>query len=162
MLKKRILFVCLGNICRSPMAQGVFQQLVKDRNLIQCFELDSAGTGAYHSGSSPDQRALATCQSKGIILSHKARQVNRKDFEVYDYIVAMDTSNLKFLKQMGAEEKLLLMRDFDFDATSSKDVPDPYYGGVEGFENVYEIVLRSSKGLLDHILNENVILKKKQ
>lgn len=151
MVKRRILFVCLGNICRSPMAEGVFKQVVKDRNLIQYFELDSAGTGAYHIGSNPDQRAQQVCYTKGITLSHKARQVEPGDFETYDYVIAMDTSNYNHLKKMSNSPRLMMMRDFDPEP-EGRDVPDPYYGGEEGFEEVYDILLRSSYGLLDYLM----------
>ncbi len=155
MIKRRILFVCLGNICRSPMAEGVFKQLLKDCNLIQSFELDSAGTGAYHIGSNPDQRAISTCAVKGIELVHKARQVIKDDVDVYDYILAMDARNYQFLKQLFPDHKgLKMMRDFDPQVYDSKDVPDPYYGGIEGFEEVYDILLRSSKGFLEYLVKE--------
>lgn len=152
MIKRRILFVCLGNICRSPMAEGVFKQLLQERRLIQYFELDSAGTGAYHIGSHPDQRAMRICAAKGIDLVHKARQVVKHDAEAYDYILAMDGHNYQFLKQLFPDYKgLRMMRDFDPQVLDSNDVPDPYYGGVEGFEEVYDILLRSSQGLLDYL-----------
>ena len=155
MKKRRILFVCLGNICRSPMAEGIFKQVVKNRNLIQNFELDSAGTASYHIGSNPDIRAEEVCKEKGVILSHKARQFISKDFEMYDYVVAMDKSNYNHLRKMHLGNQLLLMRDFDdLVQEGSKDVPDPYYGGIEGFEEVYNILLRSSHKLLDFIIQE--------
>jgi protein-tyrosine phosphatase len=157
MKNRRILFVCLGNICRSPMAEGVFRALVKDRNLIQYFELDSAGTAAYHIGKMPDQRAQDTCRKQGIELSHKARQVVAKDFEYFDYVVAMDKSNYDHLKKMHAGNRILLMRDFDSEATvQNKDVPDPYYGGIEGFHEVYDILVRSSTKLLELLASEKM------
>jgi protein-tyrosine phosphatase len=157
MLKRRVLFVCLGNICRSPMAEGVFKHVLKERNLIQYFELDSAGTGAYHIGSNPDPRAVQTCRAKGVVLHHKARQVTKADFQVFDEIFAMDASNYAFLHpwsgQAGAT--LRLMRDFDPLSANTKDVPDPYYGGIEGFEEVYDMLLRSSHAFIDEWLKEN-------
>ena len=154
MVLKKILLVCLGNICRSPMAEGILVHLVKERRLIQSIELDSAGTGAYHIGSDPDPRAQSTCLAKGITLHHKARQVTTQDFKTFDYIIAMDANNYEALKQMAPYAHVYLMRSFDPLSTQGLNVPDPYYGGVEGFEEVYEMLYRSATGLLDHILEE--------
>lgn len=151
---QRILVVCLGNICRSPMAEGILKQLVKERGLIQSIELDSAGTGAYHIGSNPDNRAQEVCLSKGITLDHKARQVNRFDFDAFDYIIAMDSSNYDALKKIAPHHRLYMMRAFDPLAQSDLNVPDPYYGGIQGFHEVYEMLHRSGNGLLDHIQKE--------
>ena len=148
---RRILVVCLGNICRSPMAEGILAHLVKERGLIQSIELDSAGTGAYHIGSNPDERAQKVCVTNGIILQHKARQVKRVDFETFDYILAMDTTNYEVLKKIAPHDQLHLMRSFDPLAIHDLNVPDPYYGGIEGFNEVYEMLYRSSEGLLDYI-----------
>ncbi len=154
MNKQKILLVCLGNICRSPMAEGILAHLVKERGLIQSIELDSAGTGAYHIGSNPDIRAQEVCLSNGITLSHNARQVNRMDFDAFDYIVAMDTSNYDTLKKIAPHNRLYLMRAFDPLAQSDLNVPDPYYGGIQGFHEVYEMLYRSGNSLLDHIEKE--------
>jgi len=148
---QRILVVCLGNICRSPMAEGILQHLVKERGLIQSIELDSAGTGAYHIGNGPDARAKEVCLANGITLQHLARQVNRQDFEAFDYIVAMDKSNYENLKKIAPHDRLYLMRSFDPLAKGDLNVPDPYYGGIEGFNEVYEMLYRAANGLLDHI-----------
>jgi protein-tyrosine phosphatase len=148
---QRILLVCLGNICRSPMAEGILAHLVKERGLIQSIELDSAGTGAYHIGSNPDQRAQEVCLTNGITLAHKARQVQRADFDQFDYILAMDKDNYNTLKKIAAHDQLYLMRSFDPSALNDLNVPDPYYGGIEGFNEVYEMLYRAGNGLLDHI-----------
>jgi len=136
------------------MAEGIFKHVIKERNLIQCFELDSAGTGAYHVGSMPDQRAKEVCEQNGIKLLHQARQVHVRDFEIFDYIIAMDTHNFKHLQQMSSGSCLMMMRDFDVHAHADKNVPDPYYGGVEGFQKVYEMLLHSSHGLVDHLMRK--------
>jgi protein-tyrosine phosphatase len=139
------------------MAEGVFKQVLKERNLIQYFELDSAGTGAYHIGSHPDPRAVQTCSAKGIVLSHKARQVTQVDLQTFDEVFAMDASNYAHLQPWTAQARATLrfMRDFDPLAMGKKDVPDPYYGGIEGFEEVYEILLRASHAFIDQWLKEN-------
>lgn len=151
MNKQRILLVCLGNICRSPMAEGILAHLIKERGLIQSIELDSAGTSAYHIGSSPDKRAQSVCLSKGVTLNHQARQVQLSDFTKFDYILAMDKNNYNDLKKIAPHERLHLMREFDPEANGDLDVPDPYYGGVEGFVEVYEMLHRSANVLLDKI-----------
>lgn len=151
---QRILVVCLGNICRSPMAEGILTHLVKERGLIQSIELDSAGTGAYHIGSTPDVRAQEVCLSNGITLQHKARQVKRQDFDEFDYIIAMDSNNYNALKKIAPHDRLFLMRSFDATAQDDVNVPDPYYGGIEGFNEVYDMLYRAANGLLDHIIEQ--------
>ena len=153
---QKILVVCLGNICRSPMAEGILMHLVKERGLIQSIELDSAGTGAYHIGSDPDVRAQEVCLSRGVTLQHKARQVNRKDFDSFDYILAMDLTNHEALKKIAPHDRLFLMRSFDNTAQQDLNVPDPYYGGIEGFHEVYDMLHRAANGLLDHIVKEKI------
>jgi protein-tyrosine phosphatase len=155
----KIVFVCLGNICRSPMAEGIFEKLVKERSLSDKISIDSAGTSAYHLGELPDQRMRATADNYSICLTHKARQFSLTDFETFDYIVAMDRENLKNIKRLEKElpvhhAKILLMRDFD-PHKSVQDVPDPYYGGQKGFEEVYEILHRCGTKFLDHLIREH-------
>jgi protein-tyrosine phosphatase len=133
------------------MAEGILAHLVKERGLIQSIELDSAGTGAYHIGSNPDVRAQEVCLTNGITLQHKARQVKHVDFESFDYILAMDTTNYEALKKIAPHDQLYLMRSFDPLADHDLNVPDPYYGGIEGFKEVYEMLYRAGNGLLDHI-----------
>jgi protein-tyrosine phosphatase len=136
------------------MAEGILMHLVKERGLIQSIELDSAGTGAYHIGSDPDIRAQQVCHSNGITLKHKARQVKPVDFKAFDYVIAMDANNHEALKKIGPHDKLYLMRAFDPLADADLNVPDPYYGGIDGFKEVYDMLYRSAEGLLDHIVKE--------
>lgn len=149
-----VLFVCLGNICRSPLAEGVFKELLREEGLDDNFEVDSAGTGAWHVGESPDARASVVASRHGIELDSRARQVTPDDLERFDWVLAMDRDNLRELKRMadgrGEGAELRLFRDFDSEGTG-EDVPDPYYGGPSGFENVFQMVRRSSEGLLDHL-----------
>ncbi len=149
-----ILFVCLGNICRSPLAEGVLKELVAERGLQDRFEIDSAGTGGWHVGEPPDARATMVAESHGVALESRARQAVRADLEQFDYVIAMDRDNLAELERIGAGvedgAELRLLRDFD--PAGEGDVPDPYYGGASGFETVYEMVRRSCEALLDHIL----------
>ena len=149
-----VLFVCLGNICRSPLAEGVFQHLVDEAGLTDRFEVDSAGTGAWHVGERPDARASMVATQHGVELECQARQVTEDDFHHFDYIVAMDRENLRKLERMaasaGSESEVRLLRSYDPDADGD-EVPDPYYGGASGFETVYEMVHRSCEALLDRL-----------
>jgi protein-tyrosine phosphatase len=153
----RLLFVCLGNICRSPTAEGVMRALVTREGLAEQIELDSAGTGAWHVGSPPDRRASQAAMSRGIALEGAARQVRVQDFHDFDVLVAMDRENLRELRRQasGEEEraKVRLLREFDPASVSSGelDVPDPYYGGGDGFERVFELVHAACEGLLEQI-----------
>jgi protein-tyrosine phosphatase len=151
----RVCFVCLGNICRSPTAEGVFRSLVRHANLAAQIEIDSAGTGDYHVGESPDSRAVAAAQRHGYELTGKARQFQTRDFESFDYVLAMDQDNLRALKQLApddsARRKVHLLREFDSSASAGANVPDPYYGGESGFDNVIAICERACTGLLEHI-----------
>jgi len=144
----------MGNICRSPTAHGVFEHLVNVEHLAEQLEIDSAGTHAFHVGGKPDRRAQETAAGKGIDLTHiTARQVCTEDYENYDYILAMDSDNYGLLEQDCPEQyknKLSLFLDFAPEHPL-KEVPDPYYGGLKGFENVFEMVDIASKGLLEHI-----------
>lgn len=154
-----VLFVCLGNICRSPLAEGVFRHLLDEERLADDFRVDSAGTGGWHVGESPDHRAMRSAATRGVTLSGHARQVQPEDFQRFDYMIAMDQSNLSHLQRyqegVGGDAALYLLREFDPEGGPGAEVPDPYYGGPNGFEEVYEMVERSCRGLLDHILKEN-------
>jgi protein-tyrosine phosphatase len=156
--KVKILFVCLGNICRSPMAEGMMKHLVKEQKLENEFFIDSAGTAAYHIGNLPDSRMRATAARHGINLDSKARQFKTHDFDDFDLIVAMDSSNksniLKLARNKQDEEKVKMMRAFDEASFRFDDVPDPYYGGDAGFENVYQILKRSCGNLLKELTNK--------
>lgn len=153
-----VLMVCLGNICRSPMAEGVFKHLLREKGLDHRIRVDSAGTGSWHVGESPDIRSARTAARHGISLEGPARQVQPGDFREFDYIVAMDESNLENLEQfrdgVRGEAVVYLLREFDPQGGPGAEVPDPYYGGPNGFEDVFEMVERSCRGLLDHILGE--------
>ncbi|MDZ7658683.1 low molecular weight protein-tyrosine-phosphatase [Fodinibius sp.] len=149
----KICFVCLGNICRSPTAQGIFQHLINERGLENYFEVDSAGTSAYHVGESANSKSQRTAQKHGITLHSKARQFEASDLDYYDLILAMDNENLENVRKMANgnhENKIGRMRDFD-PKPGDGEVPDPYYGGPEGFENVFQIVKRSCENLLDEL-----------
>ena len=149
-----VLFVCLGNICRSPLAEGVFQHLVDEAGLADRFEIDSAGTGAWHVGERPDARAAMVATQHGVQLACEARQVKDEDFHRFDYIVAMDRENLRKLERMaaaaGSDAEVRLLRSYDPESEGD-EVPDPYYGGASGFETVYEMVHRSCEALLDRL-----------
>jgi protein-tyrosine phosphatase len=152
----RVLFVCLGNICRSPTAEGVMRALVAEAGLDEQISLDSAGTGAWHVGSAPDSRATAAAAARGVTLAGQARRVEPEDFERFDLVIAMDASNVRDLRDLaraaGAPEKVRLLREFDpASAGGDLDVPDPYYGGDDGFGTVFELVQAACRGLLGEI-----------
>jgi protein-tyrosine phosphatase len=153
----RVLFVCLGNICRSPTAEGTMRALVREAGMQAEIELDSAGTGGWHVGSAPDQRATAAAAGRGIVLEGAARRVRGEDFDDFDLILAMDSSNLADLRALaegeGQRAKVRLLREFDpaADGAASLDVPDPYYGAGDGFEQVLDMVQASCRGLLAQI-----------
>ena len=152
-----VLFVCLGNICRSPLAEGVFRGLVEEAGLAHRFRVDSAGTGSWHLGDPPDSRSVAVATHNGVRLAGRARRVDVGDLDDFDWILAMDRSNhrsIEGLSRGDAPARIHLLRDFDPDGGDT-DVPDPYYGGSGGFQEVFDIVDRSCRALLDHILNED-------
>jgi len=151
-----VLFVCMGNICRSPTAEGVFRHLVQQEGHNSWISTDSAGTHAYHIGEQPDRRAQQTARSRGIDLSDlRGRKAIKSDFEVFDYVLAMDDDNYQILESMcpsGFEDKLSLFLDFSKEFSETQ-VPDPYYGGDQGFEHVFDLVESASLGLLEDIKN---------
>jgi protein-tyrosine phosphatase len=150
----RILFVCLGNICRSPTAEGVMARLVAEAGLAGRIELDSAGTGAWHIGELPDPRTREAARRRGIELSHRARQLRREDLERFDLLVAMDADNLRNMQRLAGPRPragLHLLRSFDPTAPAGAIVPDPYAGGEAGFEEVLDICERACAGLLAHV-----------
>ncbi len=152
-----VLFVCLGNICRSPLAEGVFRHLVREEGLEDRFEIDSAGTGDWHVGQAPDRRSVAVAAAHRVDLPGRARQVRPEDFDRFDLIVAMDRDNLSDLGRMaddGARARLHLLREFDPEG-GGDDVPDPYYGGADGFEVVYAMVHRSCARLLEELRRDS-------
>ncbi len=150
----KVLFVCMGNICRSPTAQGVFERLVQSQGLAERILIDSAGTHAYHIGNPPDKRSQAAAQNRGLDLSgQRARKVTVADFEEFDYVLAMDRTNLEDLHDLVAvsqRERVRLFMTFA-EGWNVDEVPDPYYGGDSGFERVLDMVEDAAAGLLDHI-----------
>jgi protein-tyrosine phosphatase len=165
----RLLFVCLGNICRSPTAEGTMRTLVHEAALDDRIELDSAGTGGWHVGSAPDERATAAAERRGIALEGAARRVRDDDFDEFDLILAMDSSNLDDLRALAGDEpsrraKVRLLREFDpasraLDAdgrAGDLDVPDPYYGAGDGFERVLDHVQAACAGLLEQIRSDEL------
>lgn len=152
-MRQRILFVCMGNICRSPTAEGVTRVLAERKGMADVFEFDSAGTHGYHIGNAPDKRAREAAAKRGYDLAAlKARQVNDYDFVRFDHILAMDRDNLAMLhKACPAEHhgKLRLFLEFATQA-GVDEVPDPYYGGPEGFERVLDLIEDAASGLIDH------------
>ncbi|MBI3200535.1 MAG: low molecular weight phosphotyrosine protein phosphatase [Myxococcales bacterium] len=150
----RVCFVCLGNICRSPTAEGVFRHLIEHASLGDAVEADSAGTAAYHSGEPPDRRATAAARARGITVGGAARQFKPPDWERFDYVLAMDRDNFEEL-QRGAparhRDKLFLLRQFDPRSPKHASVPDPYYGGAEGFEEVLDLCEAACRGLIAHL-----------
>ncbi|HKL19068.1 MAG TPA: low molecular weight protein-tyrosine-phosphatase [Halalkalibaculum sp.] len=150
----KLCFVCLGNICRSPTAEGVFQHLVNERDLQPYFEVDSAGTSAYHVGESANSKSQQTAKQHGITLHSKARQFESFDLDYFDLVLAMDQENLTNINRMRNDStenvEIGMLRDFDPEPGDG-EVPDPYYGGIQGFENVFQIVKRSCVNLLDRL-----------
>lgn len=150
----KVLFVCMGNICRSPTAHGVFRHLVRESGLEALIEVDSAGTHAYHVGEPPDRRARETALTRGIDIGDlRARRAEVEDFHYFDYVLAMDQDNYHSLGRIcpgGMESKLVLFMDFAPELRR-REVPDPYYGGQQGFEQVFDMVEAAARGLLDDI-----------
>lgn len=153
--KIRILFVCMGNICRSPLAEGIFRSLLVQQRLDGQFEIDSAGTSNYHVGDLPDERAIKVAKSVGVNLNHHARQFIPEDFHIFDYILVMDHLNHEAVLSQSSNkdehEKVFLFRTFDSESTDFQNVPDPYYGGEEDFEEVKEIVIRAGNGFIEFL-----------
>ncbi len=150
---RSILFVCLGNICRSPLAEGVFRDLARSAGIANRYEVDSAGTGGWHVGERPDPRSVEVALRNGIRLEGSARRLEPSDFDRFDLIVAMDEQNRLDAHEIGQGQgaRIRLLREFDPEATDDLDVPDPYYGGPDGFERVFDMVHRSCSELLDHL-----------
>lgn len=153
----KVLFVCMGNICRSPTAEGVFTQLVKNQGLEKQIEIDSAGTHAYHVGEAPDNRAQEVARRRGIELAHlKGRQVAENDMLEFDYVLAMDFENYDNLLNIcpdGYESRISLFLSHA-ENMDTEEVPDPYYGGNSGFDHVLDMTEEASIGLLDKIRKE--------
>ncbi len=148
----RVLFVCMGNICRSPMAEGVFKQLIRQAGLEDVVTIESAGTHAFHAGEGPDKRAQQALGKRGYsLLDKRARRISDKDFDEFDMILAMDWDNLSALQQMAHKQyhhKIQLLMRFATEHESAT-IPDPYYGTIQGFEQVLDYIEDSCNGLLE-------------
>ncbi|NVB83122.1 MAG: low molecular weight phosphotyrosine protein phosphatase [Kofleriaceae bacterium] len=150
----RICFVCLGNICRSPTAEGVFRKLAAEARLESKLVIDSAGTGSWHVGELPDSRSRAVAAKRGYDLTHRARKFTREDFDRFDLVLAMDRANYDNLMQLARGRSLVpsirMLREFERGAPADAEVPDPYIG-EGGFEDVLDICERACRGLLEHV-----------
>lgn len=164
MSKHRILFVCLGNICRSPMAEGVFRRVVEEEGAGDRFEIDSAGLGDWHVGQAPDARAQAAAKSRGLDISgQSARQVTGADFSNYDLLVVMDRSNLNELRRrapMEAYNKIRVFLDYA-PHTGVEDVPDPFFGGEEGFDHALDLIEEAAHGLFASLIGDEAVQAKR-
>lgn len=153
----RVLFVCMGNICRSPMAEAVFQDMVNKAGLSDKFEIDSAGTGGWHAGEPAHSGTLSVLKRNGIPYNGRARQLERRDLDSFDYVLVMDRENLSFVQRYGsgarAEVGLFLRYAREAGLVNTDEVPDPYYDGT--FERAYSLITRGSKALLEHIRREH-------
>ena len=149
-MKKKVLFVCLGNICRSPLAEAVFKHKIKEKGLEEYFEADSCGTANYHIGDTPDDRTVRNAKKNGVTINHRGRQLSERDLDKFDTIFAMDESNLRNIFRLeNANQhagKIRLMRDYD--PNGAGEVPDPYYGGEQGFQEVFDILDRTIENFL--------------
>jgi protein-tyrosine phosphatase len=153
-----VCFVCLGNICRSPTAEGVFLALVKKDGLGQKIRVDSAGTSGWHVDERADRRSSATARERGVHLPSRSRRLVLEDFELFDYILAMDQENLENMLAMApnaqARTRVHLFRDFDDSSSQGSEVPDPSYGGPRGFDDVFDMCEASARGLLKELRNK--------
>ena len=155
---KKILFVCLGNICRSPAAEGIFNQKIKERDLESFFVVDSAGTGSWHVGNLPDQRMRTTALSRGIELTSRARQIEENDLYEFDHILVMDKDNLNAVKSLIKDDMHTMNSKIKLILSYSKksqldEVPDPYYGGQNGFEKVLDLLNDAIEELIDSLID---------
>ncbi|AFK04066.1 protein tyrosine phosphatase [Emticicia oligotrophica DSM 17448] len=162
----KVLFVCLGNICRSPIAEATFREIVKQKGLADKIECDSAGTAGYHIGQLPDHRTMKNAEKHGLKLTHKGRKISLTDLDDFNHIVVMDEQNFedvyelyyKTKHQPPAAEKVFLLRDHDPETRGIKEVPDPYYESEPFFEEVYQIVWRSNEVLVEHLIDKYHLL----
>ncbi|WP_375204168.1 low molecular weight protein-tyrosine-phosphatase [Hyphococcus sp.] len=152
---KNVLFVCLGNICRSPAAEGVLRAKAKERGID--VTIDSAGTGGWHAGDPPDARMAKAASKRGVDIAYqRARQVDLSDFYQFDYVLAMDLSNHSDLLEMAPPNRTCDIRLFlDFADCETRETPDPYYGGTDGFEHVLDLIEQGAEGFLDHLEDES-------
>lgn len=151
----RVCFVCLGNICRSPTAEGVMLKLLSEAELSHHFEIDSAGTASHHVGESPDPRTVIAAKARGIHLPSRARRFVREDFARFDYVLAMDRHNhddlMRLAEDMAERDKIHMFLSFAHEPDGATDVPDPYYGGGAGFEHVLDLCDRACRGFIEHV-----------
>ncbi len=152
----KVLFVCLGNICRSPLAEGILKHKTKSRKVEDQLEIDSCGTSNYHIGDPPDSRTIANARNNGVVLTHRGRQLTEADLNYFDFILAMDYSNhkniLRLTSDSEVEKKVELLRAYDV-LGKNGEVPDPYYGGEERFQEVFNILDRSLDNFLSHLID---------
>ncbi len=156
-MSTRVLFVCMGNICRSPVAQGVFEAAVRREGLEGEVEVDSAGTGDWHAGQPPDERALESARSRGVDISRlRARQVTPEDCRTFDYVLTMDEENYRAVSALcGGNAVVRPFLDF-VTGSPEREVPDPYFGGPDGFERVLDLVEEASEGLIEDIRSRHL------
>jgi protein-tyrosine phosphatase len=159
MKKIKVLFVCLGNICRSPLAEAIFKHKIKAKGLTDLVEADSCGTSNYHIGSQPDPRTIANATRNGVSIDHCGRQLCTDDFEQFDFILAMDRSNYTNIMRLPGSDafayKVQLMREFD-PAEKGGEVPDPYYGGEKGFQEVFDILDRTMESFISYLEKQHL------
>jgi protein-tyrosine phosphatase len=157
---KRILFVCLGNIVRSPLAESLFLHLADQAGLGASYAADSAGTGGWHVGEPPDPRMRRVAARRGLNYDGRARRFERQDFDRFDLIIPMDRDNRDHLLALARSEadrrKVRMLRSFDPQGSPNAEVPDPYYGGIDGFEQVYQVIECSVQGLLQALQREEL------
>ena len=151
MKKVRINFVCLGNICRSPMAEAMFKHYVLQQGMLEHFEISSSGTGAYHIGNNADERTNKICKRHGVAINHRAQQFTQAMVNEFDFVIAMDETNRLNLQRLGVSKELHLLRSFEA-SKNNLNVPDPYYGNIDDFQEVYEIIQACIPALYDYIL----------
>lgn len=155
--RKRVLFVCLGNICRSPAAEGVLQQLIDEHDLQDYIEVESAGTSSFHIGEPADKRMRSAAQRRGIELTSRSRMVSRRDFSAFDLIIAMDHSNYRELGLLAANSggKIRMLSNYLHDPSWPAEVPDPYHGGEEGFDYVLDMLLAACPQILSELTDSS-------